>query len=137
MTDSATNLHVSTADPLDVHIGAKLRELRMWRRVTRESLGEALKVRHQQVAKYETGENRIAAATLYRAAKALGIKPEWFFEGLDETAAGGEAPPVLDAAARKLLEAFDRIESDARRKLVASFVDGLAPVAHSTEGRRQ
>lgn len=124
MTDSATVL-VPGFDPLDVHLGSKLREIRDFRRMSQAALGRELKLSYQQIAKYESGENRISAATLYRMAKLLGIKPEWFFEGLDETAAG-ENPPVLDAAARKLIEAFDRIDNDALRKLIASFVDGVA-----------
>jgi transcriptional regulator with XRE-family HTH domain len=36
-------------------------------------------VRFQQVQKYETGANRIAASRLYRAAGALRVSVDWFF----------------------------------------------------------
>lgn len=121
----STAFDPSLPDPVDVHLGAKLRELRTFRRVSRETLGDQLDVTPQQVAKYESGENRMSAATLYRAAKALGIKIEWFTEGL-ETGRVYEKPFVLDPATRRLLEAFDQIESDVMRKLLASFVDGMA-----------
>lgn len=125
LTDSDAAYEPSAPDPIDVHLGAKLRELRTFRRVTLEALGDALGVSHSQIVKYETGETRMSAAALYRAARALGIKPEWFFEELD-AGTPGEQPFKLDAAARRLLDAFDQIDSAVMRKLLASFVDGVA-----------
>ena len=58
------------ADPIDVEVGARLRLLRKAAGLAQYALGEALGVTYQQIQKYETGENRLAASTLVRAARA-------------------------------------------------------------------
>lgn len=138
MTETITALPTRQPDPIDVHLGGKLREIRNFRRMTQDVLADSLDVGHQQVAKYETGRDRMSAATLYRAAKALGIKPGWFFEGLD--LAAGERPPVLDGEQRQLLDQFDRIPDDGLRRLFIRFAreiaDGLLKTERAHEPER-
>jgi len=124
MSDSATVLSPTAADPIDVHLGAKLLQVRVLRRLTREELGKELGVSPQQIAKYESGENRIASATLCRAARFLRIKIAWFFEGLDGE--DGEAPRALDAEQIQLLDQFDRISDNGMRRIFIHFARGLA-----------
>ena len=61
-------------DPLDVHIGGRLRALREQEHVTQAQIAKAIGVTFQQVQKYEKGLNRISAARLGRAAQALGCE---------------------------------------------------------------
>lgn len=70
-------------DPIDIHVGKLLRARRLSAGVTQQDLGETLGVTFQQIQKYETGANRISASKLYKAARALGLAPSAFFEGLD------------------------------------------------------
>lgn len=62
-------------DPIDVEIGGRLRSLRTGRRISLEALGASIGVTYQQIQKYETGANRVAAATLVRIAAVFGVEP--------------------------------------------------------------
>jgi len=66
-------------DPIDILVGCRLRSRRRELGLTQDDLATALGVRFQQVQKYETGANRIAASRLYRAAGALRVSVDWFF----------------------------------------------------------
>jgi transcriptional regulator with XRE-family HTH domain len=66
-------------DPIDVHLGGVLREGRLHKRMTLEELGAALGVTYQQVQKYESGYNRISAATLWRLTGILDTPVDHFF----------------------------------------------------------
>ena len=84
---------------VDHHVGARL----CWRRRTlgmsQSALGAALGVTYQQVQKYESGIDRMAASTLYEAAKALGVPVMYFFEGMENAADGKGMTTVLDIGA--------------------------------------
>lgn len=110
---------------IDQALGAKLREMRVWRRRSQADLGKTLGVSFQQIQKYELGSNRLSAASLLLLAAELGVKPEWFFEGLLDTA-NGDAPPLIDHHQRRLLEAFDRIQDPKIARGLAAFIDALA-----------
>ena len=69
------------ADPIDRHVGARVRERRQEQGMTQNMLGRRIGVTFQAVQKYETGAIRIAASTLYRIGEALGVSPGYFFEG--------------------------------------------------------
>lgn len=71
-----------TPDPIDVHVGQRLRQLRLARKISQEQLGEALSVSFQQVQKQERAVNRLSASALYKAARFLDVSPAAFFEGL-------------------------------------------------------
>lgn len=89
-----------TADPIDLHVGRRLRQRRTLLGMSQERLAELLGVTFQQVQKYERGANRIGASRLYLLGQALDVPVGWFFE-----AAPGPAPaPGLAEAERP---AFD------------------------------
>lgn len=73
-------------DPIDLHVGSRLRERRVGLRMSQGKLGEAIGVTFQQVQKYENGSNRIGASNLYKMAGALGVDVGFFFEGYTEPA---------------------------------------------------
>lgn len=73
-------------DVVDVHVGRVMRARRAEIKQSQSELGEALGVSFQQVQKYERAANRISASMLFRAAKAQGVPPAYYFEGLDRTA---------------------------------------------------
>lgn len=70
-------------DPVDVHVGKRLRHARLLRGVSQEELGEGIGVSFQAVQKYEQGENRLSASRLFRAAVLLEQAVEFFFENLE------------------------------------------------------
>jgi transcriptional regulator with XRE-family HTH domain len=75
-----------TPDPIDVHVGKRLRLRRKMEDMAQDTLAHRIGVTFQQVQKYENGANRISASRLYRIAQALGCGVAWFFEGLDGAA---------------------------------------------------
>ena len=81
-------------DPIDAHLGARLCLRRRLRGLSQTDLATAMGVTYQQVQKYERGANRMAAATLYRAAEALDVPIGFFFDGLPRTAGHRRRFPV-------------------------------------------
>lgn len=71
-------------DPIDVHVGARVRLRRLEWYQTQNELADALGVSFQQVQKYERGLNRISASMLWRAAEHLKSPVGYFFEGMDQ-----------------------------------------------------
>ncbi|WP_152047925.1 helix-turn-helix domain-containing protein [Aureimonas psammosilenae] len=76
----------SRSNPVDVHVGNRLRLLRLQKGMTQEELGSLVGVSYQQIQKYETGSNRISASRLYFLAMQLSVGPEYFFGDLDASA---------------------------------------------------
>ena len=70
-----------TANPVDIHVGKRLRLRRGILGMSQENLAEILGITFQQVQKYEKGINRISASRLFEIAKALNVKISFFFEG--------------------------------------------------------
>ena len=70
-------------DPVDVHVGKRLRQARLLAGLSQEELGDGIGVSFQAVQKYEQGENRLSASRLFRAAKLLQQPVSFFFEQLD------------------------------------------------------
>ena len=68
-------------NPIDRHVGSRVRMRRMLVGMSQEKLGEALGLTFQQVQKYEKGTNRIGASRLHRIASVLGVPVEFFYEG--------------------------------------------------------
>ena len=67
-------------NPIDAHVGSRVRMRRMLLSMSQEKLGGYLGLTFQQVQKYEKGVNRIGASRLYDMAKALGVPVQFFYE---------------------------------------------------------
>jgi transcriptional regulator with XRE-family HTH domain len=70
-------------DPVDVHVGKRLRYARLLRGISQEELGDGIGVSFQAVQKYEQGENRLSASRLFRAATLLEQTVAYFFDELE------------------------------------------------------
>ena len=73
------------ANDIDLHLGRRLRRRRRLLGLTQQQLAIAVGIRFQQIQKYESGANRIAASRLWRISRATGTPLLAFFEGLPET----------------------------------------------------
>ena len=80
-----------TPNPIDKHVGARLRMRRLMVGMSQGRLGEALDVTFQQIQKYEKGANRIGASRLQQLARVLEVPPAFFFEGAPSFAPGKQA----------------------------------------------
>ncbi len=71
-------------NPIDVHVGGRLRTRRTLVGVSQMALGDAIGLAFQQLQKYETGANRISASRLYDLSQVLDIGIAYFFDGMDQ-----------------------------------------------------
>ena len=85
-----------TPNPIDVHVGSRVRLRRMLIEMSQEKLGELLGLTFQQVQKYEKGTNRIGASRLYQISQFLGVPVQFFFDDISGDAA--RAAHVEDGA---------------------------------------
>ena len=75
-------------DPIDVHVGKRMRERRLQRGLLLEEVAARIGMKLQTVQKYEVARHRISASILYRICKALDVQPGYFFERYEETDSG-------------------------------------------------
>lgn len=118
-------------NPLDVHVGSRVRLRRMILGMSQEKLGEHLGLTFQQVQKYEKGVNRIAVSRLLDIANALEVSASRFFDGLEARNGVAESPRefVNDALATpegaQLMALFAGIKSQKVRRRVVELVRAL------------
>lgn len=79
---SGTEAAPKRANPIDVHVGNRVRMRRMILGMSQERLGELLKLTFQQIQKYEKGTNRIGASRLFQMSAALSVPIQYFFDDL-------------------------------------------------------
>jgi transcriptional regulator with XRE-family HTH domain len=126
-----------TPDPIDRHVGSRVRMQRTLMKMSQEKLGEALGLTFQQVQKYEKGTNRIGASRLQQISKSLNVPPSFFFDGAPisgETQGGfaeeSSSQYIMDflstAEGLHLNRAFARIKDPKVRKRVLDLVAALA-----------
>ena len=72
------------AEDIDEHVGARMRERRIILGLTQQQMAELIGVTYQQLHKYESGMNRLAAGRLFTIAQALGVEVSYFFQDMDE-----------------------------------------------------
>jgi transcriptional regulator with XRE-family HTH domain len=71
-------------DPVDIHVGSRIRFNRTEAGLSQETLAEALGITFQQVQKYERGTNRVSASRLYQLALIFNVPIGSFFDGFEE-----------------------------------------------------
>lgn len=78
--------HVTTNNPVDQHVGRKVRERRLLLGLSQSAVAQQIGVTGQQYQKYEKGENRISASRLFDVANCLKVPVSHFFDDMsDET----------------------------------------------------
>jgi transcriptional regulator with XRE-family HTH domain len=86
-------------NPIDIHVGSRVRLRRNMLGFSQEKLGEAIGLTFQQVQKYERGANRIGASRLHDLSRVLDVPVSFFFDDMDPVRApaiGGFAEPAAD-----------------------------------------
>ena len=108
-------------NPIDKHVGSRVRMRRMLLGLSQEKLGEKLGVTFQQVQKYEKGMNRIGASRLQSIAEILDVPPSFFFEDVK----GGEirAPGFSEASSVYVVDFLSTVEGLQLNKAFASIKD--------------
>jgi transcriptional regulator with XRE-family HTH domain len=67
-------------NPIDIHVGSRVRLRRTMLGMSQEKLGEALGITFQQIQKYEKGTNRVGASRLQNISTVLNVPVSFFFE---------------------------------------------------------
>jgi transcriptional regulator with XRE-family HTH domain len=128
-------------DPIDRHVGTRIRGRRVGLRISQTKLGQAIGVTFQQIQKYESGTNRVGASNLFKIAQALGVEVSFFFEGLhpeslasatatmglaDQPATAFDVNPMNSREAFELMHNYFRIPDPTVRKRLFQLVRVLA-----------
>ena len=69
-------------NPVDVHVGSRVRLRRTLFGLSQEKLGEAVGLTFQQIQKYEKGSNRMGASRLYQFSQILDVPISFFFDDM-------------------------------------------------------
>ncbi len=130
-------------NPIDKHVGSRVRMRRMMLGMSQEKLGNALGLTFQQVQKYEKGTNRIGASRLQQISHTLQVPVSFFFDGAPNVQTGprvegmSEAPSpayVSDFLATSdglaLTKAFMRISDSKLRRRIVDLVEQIASDKH-------
>lgn len=115
------------AHPIDLHVGNRVRMRRRFIGMTQQRLAECVRIRFQQIQKYESGANRISASRLWLLSKALGVPITYFFEGVEDNTyvhanVDNEPGADLDVFQNKdtidLIRAFYTMDDEPRKRLL-------------------
>ena len=114
-------------EPVDLHVGDRIRLRRKALGLSQEHLAAAVGVSYQQVQKYERGHNRVSASSLFEISCSLDVGVSYFFDGLARglgDANEAANPPALMASheGRELAALFPMVTSAAVRRQIVDFV---------------
>jgi transcriptional regulator with XRE-family HTH domain len=129
-------------NPVDVHVGSRVRLRRTLLGMSQEKLGEAIGLTFQQVQKYERGANRVGASRLYDLSRVLDVPVSFFFDDMKpetietvrQEAAGGVAPsiaqyepdPTMRRETLELVRAYYRITDPQIRRRLFDLTKAIA-----------
>jgi len=133
-------------NPMDIHVGSRVRLRRMVIGMSQEKLGEKMGLTFQQIQKYEKGTNRIGASRLFQLAQIMDVPIQFFFEDAPAGTAGRIAGPgfaeskteafLLDFLNSRdgleLNRAFVKITDPKVRKRVVELVRALSDEVAAT-----
>src|SRR5688572_14246404 len=129
-------------NPIDVHVGARIRLRRTLLGISQTTLAEAIGLTFQQVQKYEKGNNRVSSSRLVDVANALDVEVPYFFEEMSATVQGqtpamlmdvknlprpsDEKNPMAKRETLELVRAYYRITDPAVRKRMFELTKAVA-----------
>ena len=137
-------------NPVDVHVGGRVRLRRTLLGMSQERLAEAIGLTFQQVQKYERGANRIGASRLFDLSLVLDVPVSFFFEEMANTVAAasprtrgraepppaplppapiGDGDPITRRETLELVRAYYRIPSREVRRRVFELTKAVAAAA--------
>ena len=123
-------------NPIDVHVGSRIRLRRNMLGLSQEKLGESLGITFQQIQKYEKGTNRVGASRLQAISAILNVPVSFFFE--DAPGSSNQAGFAEDNEATyvgeflnynegvQLTRAFTKISDPKVRRKIIDLVKSLA-----------
>lgn len=132
-------------NPVDIHVGSRVRLRRTLLGLSQEKLGDAVGLTFQQIQKYERGANRIGASRLFQLSRILDVQISFFFEDIpavlrttEGQVAQGlrerdqktlEPDPLARRETLELVRAYYRIRDPRVRKRLFELTKSLANAA--------
>jgi transcriptional regulator with XRE-family HTH domain len=128
-------------NPVDVHVGSRVRLRRTLLGMSQEKLGEAIGLTFQQVQKYERGANRVGASRLFDLSRVLDVPVGFFFDEMPEDVAASspaqapgrdqpmpeqELDPMVKRETLELVRAYYKIQEPSVRKRLFEMTKALA-----------
>ncbi len=128
-------------NPVDVHVGGRVRQRRLLLGMSKTNLGDALGLTFQQVQKYERGANRIGSSRLFELSQILDVPVEFFFEDMPAAVAASspahwrgrakkpvrdELDPMVKRETLELVRAYYRIPDFKVRKRLFELTKAFA-----------
>lgn len=130
-------------NPVDIHVGARVRLRRTLLGISQEKLGEAIGLTFQQVQKYERGMNRIGASRLWDLSRVLDVPVQFFYDDMPDDVAGQspmlraglaeppaepyqEADPMAKRETLELIRAYYRVKDPLVRKRIFELCKSMA-----------
>ena len=120
-------------NPIDRHVGLRIRLRRKELGISQERLAEAIGLTFQQVQKYERAANRVSASKLWEMARALNTTIGYFYEGLPSEPDGevvtlgpGLETFMLSNDGVELARYFPRIDRPGVRRQILELVRSMA-----------
>jgi len=131
-----------TPNPIDIHVGSRVRLRRTLLGLSQEKLGDAVRLTFQQIQKYERGANRIGASRLFELSRILDVPVAFFFDEMpsavkskrkgaarsmaDQPQAKYEPDPLARRETLELVRAYYRIADPKVRKRLFELTKALA-----------
>ena len=137
--------------PVDVHVGARVRQRRALLGMSQTNLGSAVGLTFQQIQKYERGSNRIGSSRLFEFSKVLDVPVSFFFEEMPSNALAGrpmsgrgkksfgeaatpferEKDPLAKRETLELVRAYYKIREPRVRKPIFEMVKAVGAASHA------
>ena len=125
----------SKPNPVDIHVGSRVRLRRTLLGLSQEKLGDALGLTFQQIQKYERGANRIGASRLFHLSQILDVPVSFFFDEMsaapaktglaEEKQSDFETDQLAKRETLELVRAYYRIKDSTTRKKIFELVKSL------------
>jgi len=150
---------MARSHPVDVHVGARMRQRRTLLGMSQTKLGDAVGLTFQQIQKYERGSNRIGSSRLFEFSKVLDVTVSHFFEEMPSNALAGrpmggrgrkgfgeagtpfevEKDPLIKRETLELVRAYYKIRESRVRKRIFETVKAVGAASHAETlgGRRK
>jgi len=140
--------------PVDVHVGARMRQRRSLLGMSQTNLGTAVGLTFQQIQKYERGSNRIGSSRLFEFSKVLDVPVSYFFDGMPSNALAGrpmsgrggkgkkhageeaspfevEKDPLIKRETLELVRAYYKIREARVRRRIFEMVKAVGAASHA------
>ena len=130
-------MSIKAPNPVDKHVGSRVRMRRMMLGMSQEKLGEALGLTFQQVQKYEKGTNRVGASRIQQICEILQVPVSFLFEGsltgISKAEGLSEVPSpaylydfLATSEGLAVIRAFTRITEPKLRRSIVNLVEQIA-----------